>query len=103
MRYSGLVNAKALFLTSSRISRAGEFNFLHVTMRYNAIPLASLGKNALTHYWPVPAHVSRNVQRCENFIARGIVPQPSIPRRWAVHYDGTASITIIGQLIAQCQ
>ena len=65
-------------IARSGASRPGKFNFLRVTLRYN-VPLASLGKNALTHYplpsgaYPGGAYVARAERRYENFI--GIVPR----------------------------
>lgn len=48
----------------------GELNFSHITLRYNVVPLASLGKNALTHYRVVAGCICRRTQRRESFIAR---------------------------------
>lgn len=72
-------------------------------MRYNVIPLASLGKNALTHYWLASCMCCAMYNGVK--ISSLVVLYRS--RRYRdggpVHCDGAASITIIGQLIAQCQ
>lgn len=71
-------------------------------MRYNVIPLASLGKNALTHYWPVCMYrATYNGVKISSLVV--LCATAVDGEKAAVRCDGAAGITIIGQLIAQCQ